>query len=298
MFKSNQSKACLRTLRDATTATFPQMNNRSSARALGAVAILASGVAVVVHAETTTLPAVQVDAPKEKPRPVLTSKPVQRQAATSHPTPHVAAHTPAPVRQAPARTVAPHQGAPESRTDAQAGASEAGAIAAAQAALDRKMKVLDKSREHLLPKIGASSFTINREAIETLPQGDNTPIDKVILQAPGVSANSAVANPSFHVRNEYANVQYRINGIVLPEGVSGLGPVLDTNFVGSLSLLTGTLPAQYGLRTAGVIDITSSNILHTRRERQHLRRQPRDDHAEFRLRRRRRRYAVFCHGSR
>ncbi len=123
--------------------------------------------------------------------------------------------------------------------------------------LDRKVEALDRAREDLLPKTGASSFTISREAIETLPQGDNTPIDKVILQAPGVSYDSAVSNPSFHVRSEYANVQYRINGLVLPEGVSGLGPVLDTSFVGSLSLLTGALPAQYGLRTAGVVDITS-----------------------------------------
>ena len=123
--------------------------------------------------------------------------------------------------------------------------------------LDRKVEALDRARDELLPKIGATSYTISREAIETLPQGDNTPIDKVILQAPGVSYDSAVSNPSFHVRNEYANVQYRINGLVLPEGVSGLGPVLDTSFVGSLSLLTGALPAQYGLRTAGVVDITS-----------------------------------------
>ena len=135
-----------------------------------------------------------------------------------------------------------------------------GAPTAAQAALDRKMQTLDQSRENLLPKIGATSYSINREAIETLPQGENTPIDKVILQAPGVSYDSAVSNPDFHVRSEYANVQYRINGIILPEGVSGLGPVLDTNFVGSMSLLTGTLPAQYGLRTAGVVDITSRSF--------------------------------------
>jgi outer membrane receptor protein involved in Fe transport len=247
----------LRTLRETAKATFSRMD-KPSVTVLGTAAILTSGVVVAVHAETTTLPAVQVDAPKEKPRPVPTSKPVQRQAAPAHPTPRVAVHRAAPVvRQATSRTIAPHQGAPGSQTDVLAGASEAGVLVAAQAALDRKMKVLDKSRESLLPKIGASSFTINRENIETLPQGDNAPIDKVILQAPGVSADSAVSNPSFHVRNEYANVQYRINGIVLPEGISGLGPVLDTNFVGSLSLLTGTLPAQYGLRTAGVIDITS-----------------------------------------
>ena len=132
------------------------------------------------------------------------------------------------------------------------------ATTAAQTALDNKMHSLDRARDdNLLPKIGASTYTISRQAIENLPQGDNTPIDKVILQMPGVSYDSAVSNPNFHVRNEYANVQIRINGVVLPEGVSALGPFLDTNFIGSMSLLTGTLPAQYGLRTAGVLDITS-----------------------------------------
>ena len=80
-----------------------------------------------------------------------------------------------------------------------------------------------------------------------MPQGDNTPVDKLVLQLPGVNYDSAASNPNFHVRSEYANVQTRINGFVLPEGVSGLGPVIDTNFIGSMSLLTGTLPAQYGL---------------------------------------------------
>ena len=122
------------------------------------------------------------------------------------------------------------------------------------------MNALDQARDNLLPKIGASTYTISREAIVDMPQGDNTPIDKVILQMPGVSYDSAVSNPNFHVRNAYANVQTRINGVVLPEGVSALGPVIDTNFVGSMSLLTGTLPAQYGLRTAGVLDITSRSF--------------------------------------
>src|SRR5271166_1873620 len=127
----------------------------------------------------------------------------------------------------------------------------------AQAALNAEMTKMNQARDNILPKIGATTYTFTREAIVSMPQGDNTSIDKVILQFPGVSYDSAASNPNFHVRNEYANVQYRINGIVLPEGVSGLGPVIDTNFVGSMSLLTGTLPAQYGLRTAGVLDITS-----------------------------------------
>ncbi len=140
-------------------------------------------------------------------------------------------------------------------------ARQTGAPTAAQAALDAKMNGFDQARDNnLLPKIGASTYTITRQAIVDMPQGDNTPIDKVILQMPGVSYDSAVSNPNFHVRNEYANVQYRINGVVVPEGVSALGPVIDTNFVGSMSLLTGTLPAQYGLRTAGVLDITSRSF--------------------------------------
>ena len=129
--------------------------------------------------------------------------------------------------------------------------------AAEQKALDAKMSSFDQGRSNLLTTIGASTYGITRETIQNLPQGDNTPIDKVILQMPGVSYDSAVSNPSFHVRNEYANVQIRINGVVLPEGVSSLGPFLDSNFIGGMSLLTGALPAEYGLRTAGVLDITS-----------------------------------------
>jgi outer membrane receptor protein involved in Fe transport len=117
---------------------------------------------------------------------------------------------------------------------------------------------LDESRDqNLLPKLGATQYNIDQQAVEALPQGKSTPIDKVLLQVPGVSYDSAISNPDFHVRNEYANVQYRINGVQLPDGVSALGPVLETGFVGNLNLLDGALPAQYGLRTAGVVDITA-----------------------------------------
>jgi len=177
------------------------------------------------------LPAIVVTAPKSKPKP--------------QPKPRIGT---------------PQRTATNAQTAAPATNTATNTATAAQTALDTKMQGLDQARENLLPKIGASTYTITRENIENLPQGDNTPIDKVILQMPGVSYDSAASNPAFHVRNEYANVQIRINGVVLPEGVSGLGPFLDTNFIGSMSLLTGTLPAQYGLRTAGVLDITSRSF--------------------------------------
>ena len=121
-----------------------------------------------------------------------------------------------------------------------------------------KNQGFDQSRDqNLLPSLGATTYTIDQESLQALPQGKNTPLDKALLQIPGVSYDSAISNPDFHVRNEYANVQYRINGIQLPDGVSALGPVLETGFVGNLNLLDGVLPAQYGLRTAGVVDITT-----------------------------------------
>jgi outer membrane receptor protein involved in Fe transport len=126
--------------------------------------------------------------------------------------------------------------------------------------LERQNKDLDSARdENLLPKLGTTRYGIDQQDLQALPQGENTPLDKVVLQIPGVSYDSAISNPDFHVRNEYANVQYRINGIQLPDGVSALGPVLGTDFIGSMSLLDGTLPAQYGLRTAGVLDITTKS---------------------------------------
>jgi outer membrane receptor protein involved in Fe transport len=137
-------------------------------------------------------------------------------------------------------------------------AESGNASASTTQAFQDKMNAMDQSRDNfLLPKFGATSYNMDREALEGLPQGNYTPIDKVLLQAPGVSYDSAVSNPDYHVRNEYANVQYRINGILLPEGVSGLGPVLETGFIGNLNLLDGALPAQYGLRTAGVVDLTA-----------------------------------------
>jgi outer membrane receptor protein involved in Fe transport len=133
-------------------------------------------------------------------------------------------------------------------------------VTATRSALRKKNEEFDAARDrNLLPKLGATDFTIDQRDLQTLPQGKNTPLDKVVLQIPGVSYDSAISNPDFHVRNEYSNVQYRINGIQLPDGVSALGPVLGTDFIGSMSLLDGTLPAQYGLRTAGVLDIATKS---------------------------------------
>jgi len=117
-----------------------------------------------------------------------------------------------------------------------------------------KNEKFDEARRTIDAPTGATSYQINHQNIEASPQGANATLDKVLLQFPGVTQDSA-ASGELHVRNEHANVQYRINGIMLPDGVGAFGQILDTGIVGSLALLTGALPAQYGFRTAGVLDI-------------------------------------------
>ena len=119
-----------------------------------------------------------------------------------------------------------------------------------------RIQSFEAARRTVFPSIGASVSSLGRDAITDRPQGSDTPFDRLLTELPGVSQDSAASRPDFHVRNEYGNVQYRIDGILLPDNVSGLGTIFDTSFVGNLTLLDGTLPAQYGLRTAGVLDIT------------------------------------------
>ena len=79
-----------------------------------------------------------------------------------------------------------------------------------------------------------------------------------------------------HIRGEHNGLQYRLNGIILPEGISVFGQTLDPRLISSMKLITGALPAEYGLRTAGIIDITTkSGLLAAGRLGVDLRRQPR-----------------------
>ena len=113
---------------------------------------------------------------------------------------------------------------------------------------------LDVARNQIVPDLGATTYTLSKEQIATLPQGENAPFNQVLLRAPGMAQDSA-ANGDLHLRGEHANIQYRINDVLLPEGITGFGQELDTRFVDSLRLITGSLPAQYGFRTAGVVDL-------------------------------------------
>jgi TonB dependent receptor-like, beta-barrel len=196
------------------------------------------GPGVDIGLAQTALPKIEVEKPKEAKR---TPPPAKKQAARPVP---VRAPAPAPRRATPPPRPAP---TPEQvQTEANRKVVE-------------RTGGFDKRRDNvLMPKIGTTNSELGPKDLESIPQGSAVQLSDLVLQFPGVYQDSTNQG-DFHVRNEHGNVQYRINGILLPDGVSGFSQILETSFIGSLRLLTGALPAQYGLRTSGVIDITTKS---------------------------------------
>ncbi len=118
--------------------------------------------------------------------------------------------------------------------------------------LDVVAKRLDRERSSILPSLGATRYDFSPNAIENIPKGENASLNQVLLRAPGVVQDGF---GQIHVRGDHGSLQYRLDGVQLPEGLSLFSQVLSPRFANSLSLITGALPAQYGLRTAGVVDI-------------------------------------------
>ena len=117
---------------------------------------------------------------------------------------------------------------------------------------------LNEERVQIETQTGASTYIIDQAAIVAQPGGGNQPLNQVLLQAPSVVQDSF---GQLHVRADHNDLQYRLNGVILPEGISVFSQTLSPRLVSSLSLITGALPAEYGLRTAGIIDLTTNSGL-------------------------------------
>jgi outer membrane receptor protein involved in Fe transport len=122
--------------------------------------------------------------------------------------------------------------------------------------LDVVSQQLDQERSTIEPSLGASRYDFTPAALAAIPQGANAGLNQVLLQAPGVAQDSF---GQLHVRGDHNEVQYRLDGVQLPEGLSVFGQALQSRFASSLSLITGALPAQYGFLQAAVVDITTKS---------------------------------------
>ncbi|MBS0473752.1 MAG: TonB-dependent receptor [Proteobacteria bacterium] len=113
---------------------------------------------------------------------------------------------------------------------------------------------LDVARDSIDPALGANDFKLDRAALDIQPGGADRSLKGVLLQAPGVAQDSD-GDGDIHIRNEHGNIQYRLNGITVPQGYAGFGALVDPRIANSIEVITGALPAQYGFKTAGVVNM-------------------------------------------
>jgi outer membrane receptor protein involved in Fe transport len=113
----------------------------------------------------------------------------------------------------------------------------------------------------LSPETGSSAYRFDHESIERMPAGQDTNLAQVLQQAPGVSQDSyGQGQEQVHVHGENGGgIQYRVNDIFLPDAVTSYGEIFSPRFVHSITLLTGVLPAEFGYRNEGVIDIRTKD---------------------------------------
>ncbi len=185
-----------------------------------------------------------------------------QQAGQPSPTPTPQAATPLPqiTVTAPRRTAARPAQRPAATTAAPAATpTPEQAQAQANQEVVQRTQTLDQRRDGvIMTKSGTSNYELNAGDIQQIPQANAIQLSDLVLQYPGVTQDST-SQGDFHIRNEHGNVQYRVNGILLPDGVSGFSQILESSFIDKMRLITGALPAQYGLHTSGIIDVTAKS---------------------------------------
>lgn len=199
--------------------------------------------------------------PLPPPAPALTSMPALAPLPASLPAPAVAtapasepAVIPAPateVASAPASEPAAEPTNPSELQTQPASAQQPQELGRRLITAD-----LDRNRDQIAPSLGAVSYTIGPAQIASVPGGENASFQQVLLRAPGVVEDSL---GQVHIRGEHANITYRLNGVLLPQPVNVFGQEIDTRLVRSVTLIDGTLPAQFGLHTAAIIDVTTKS---------------------------------------
>jgi outer membrane receptor for ferrienterochelin and colicins len=115
---------------------------------------------------------------------------------------------------------------------------------------------LNEERSHIQTQVGASTYTIDAAAIDAAPGGENVLMNQVMLQVPDAAQDSF---GQLHIRGDHNGLQFRLNGIILPDGISVFGQTLPPRLIESMQMIMGSLPAQYGLRSAGIIDLTTKS---------------------------------------
>jgi outer membrane receptor protein involved in Fe transport len=106
-------------------------------------------------------------------------------------------------------------------------------------------------------KATSETYSLSRKEIETLPRGNNIDLPDLLATIPSAAQG---ALKQVHIRQDHANVLFRIDGVPIPDTVSTtFTDVLTPRAWERVDIILGGLEAQYGNRSAAVIDITGKS---------------------------------------
>ena len=106
-------------------------------------------------------------------------------------------------------------------------------------------------------KASSETYQLSRKEIEALPKGNNNDVYEVLLTVPSVVYGSLKQT---HIRQDHANQQFRIDGIPIPDTVTGaFADIVPPRAWERADIILGGMEAQYGNKTALVLDITSKS---------------------------------------
>ncbi len=106
-------------------------------------------------------------------------------------------------------------------------------------------------------KASSETYSVSRKDIEELPRGNNVELHDVLLTIPSAVYGSL---KQVHIRQDHANLQFRIDGVPIPDTVSSaFSDVLSPRAWERADIILGGMEAQYGNKTAAVLDITTKS---------------------------------------
>jgi outer membrane cobalamin receptor len=122
--------------------------------------------------------------------------------------------------------------------------------------LEETVTVVAPKREAPPPTTTTGSATqVQREDIQSKPRGDSASVNEVLATQPGFVYD---ALGQIYVRGNHGNIQYQLDGVPLPDTVSGLfGQFLTARLLENMEVITGGLPAEYGQRLSAVVNLNS-----------------------------------------
>lgn len=106
-------------------------------------------------------------------------------------------------------------------------------------------------------KASSTQYAVSRREIEELPRGNNNELQDVLLTIPSAAYG---ALKQVHIRQDHANLQFRIDGVPIPDTVSStFSDVISPRAWERADIILGGMEAQYGNKTAALLDITTKS---------------------------------------